>query len=381
MKKSESERGPNINTIDAFEFDYTKSKFNRSAEEFKTFQDPTHNNAQYIMERSNSFDEYRKFINFDKREKINNQKYNNGISCLLEVAQNYFVLGNLIGDIIILNKKSFNEIQTIREHNGTIISLNLLHDKAILSCSADKTMKKIRLSPNGIKYIVEFVFNGYNNYILKGIELMESYKIVTCSWENKLNVWSYENISKYKNVLVFNNDERVQDLLEINEEYFVSISDDNNLKYWSSEDFELIDIVSNIKCIGAPNALCKMNENILCILDYHEIQLVDLNKHRLINTIMVNDGNLSCVIKLNDNSILIAEDYNTDIYCVFYMKQFFYENGNLHPVSYKKNMYYKTNKNNDKEIRALLQFSNGIIVLGITGEYNGKDYGELTFYY
>ena len=29
--------------------------------------------------------------------------------------------------------------------------------------------------------------------------------------------------------------------------------------------------------------------------------------------------------KLNDNSILLAEDFNNDKYCVFYMKQFYYE--------------------------------------------------------
>ena len=381
MKKSETERN-SINTIDSFEFDdFNKAKFNRSAEEFKTFESPHSNNPEYIMERSNSFIELRKFINFNKREKISNKKLNNGINCLIEINQNNFALGNLIGDIIILNKKNFIEILTIREHNGTIISLNLLHDKSVLSCSADRTMKKIRISPNGKRYLIEFIFTGYNDYILKGIELMNSYKIVTCSWDNQLNVWSYENISEYKNILIFNNEERVQDLLEINDEYFVSISDDNNLKYWNSENFKLIDIVNNIKCIGAPNALCKLNDNILCVLDYHEIQLVDIKRRKLINNIIVNDGNLSCVIKLNDNSILVAEDYNTDNYCVFYMKQLFYGQGELHQVSYKKNTFYKTNKNNDKEIRALLQFYNGIIVLGVTGEFSGKDYGELTFYY
>ena len=74
-----------------------------------------------------------------------------------------FVVGNLIGDLLIFDYKSLKIIQTIREHNGTIISLCLLHDKGILSCSADRTMKKIRISPDGLKYLVEFVFHGYNN--------------------------------------------------------------------------------------------------------------------------------------------------------------------------------------------------------------------------
>ena len=44
-------------------------------------------------------------------------------------------------------------------------------------------------------------------------------------------------------------------------------------------------------------------------------------------------------------------------------------------------MKLKHKKNNDKEIRALVQFSNGVIVQGVTGEYNGNDSGDLFFYY
>jgi hypothetical protein len=36
---------------------------------------------------------------------------------------------------------------------------------------------------------------------------------------------------------------------------------------------------------------------------------------------------------------------------------------------------------NDKEIKALVKFSNCVIVQGISGEYKGKDSGDLIFYY
>ena len=379
--KSKNDKKNIINNIDTFELDYTKSKLNRSVEGFNTYQNHKKYDEEIILyERSNSFKKMRNFVKFNEREKINSVKFENGVSCILEINKNIFSIGNLIGDIIIFNNKSLKEIQTIREHDGTVISLCLLHDKGILSCSADRTMKKIRISANGQKYIVEFIFEGYENYILKGIELMNSYKIVTCSWDDKLFVWDFLG-PEYEKKKIFNRGERVQDILEINTNYFVSISDNNDLKFWNSENFELIDVINNIKCIGAPNALCKLNDVILSVLDYHEIQLVDLSEKKLINNIMVDDGNLSCIIKLNDNSLLVAEDFNTDTYCVFYMKQFYYDQGDLQPVSYKKDKFYKSNKNNDKEIRALVQFSNGIIVQGVTGEYNGKDSGDLFFYY
>ena len=368
------------------EIDYDRN-LNRSVDGYNSYRNRrrldeyNYDEINYLIERSNSYKKMKNYKKFNEREKINCMKFENGISCLLEINPTIFALGNLIGDIIVINSHSYKQMQVISEHDGTIISLCLLHDKSILSCSADRKMLKIRINQNGTKYIIEFIFTGYENYILKGIELMNTFKIITCSWDDKLFVWDPINENNYKNSLIFNEGERVVDLLEISYNYFVSISESNELKIWGSDTCELIDTIKNIKCIGAPNALCKINDMILCVLDYHEIQLIDIMEHRLINKISVDDGNLSCIIKLNDNSILLAEDFNSDKYCVFYMKQFYYEYEDLKPISYKKDKFFKTNKNNDKEIRALVQFSNGVIVQGVTGEYNGNDSGDLFFYY
>ena len=354
---------------------------NRAYKNRKLNHEYNYDEIKYLLERSNSYKKIKKYKKFSEREKINCIKFENGISCLLQINSEMLAIGNLIGDIIILNYHTYKQIQVIREHDGTIISLYLLNDKSLLSCSADRKMLKIRLNESCSKYKIEFVFNGYENYILKALELMNTYKIVTCSWDDRLFIWERINENNYKNTLTFNEGERVVDLLEINANCFVSISENNELKIWNSNNFEILDIIKNIKCIGSPNALCKINDIILSVLDYNDIQLIDITSHKLINKINFDDGNLSCMIKLNDNSILLAEDYNNDKYCVFYIKQFYYEENDLKPISNKKDKFYKTNKNNDKEIRALIQLSNGVIIQGITGEYNGKDSGDLFFYY
>ena len=368
--------------------DDEKNNLNRSVDDcknrhkrLKLYNEYTYDEIKYLMERSKSYKKISKYKKFTDKEKINCIKYENGISSLLQINSELFALGNLIGDIKIINFHNYKEVQTINEHDGTIISLTLLNDKSILSCSADRKMLKIRLSEDGTKYNVEFFFSGYENYIVKAIELMNSFRIVTCSWDDKLFVWQKINNNNYRNSLNFNEGERVFDILEINYKYFVSISESNELKLWSSNSFELVDSLKNIKCICSPSALCKINDIILSVLDYHEIQLVDIIEYQIVNKISVSDGNLSCMIKLNDNSLLIGEDYNSDKYCVFYLKQYYYEEKDLKPISNKKDKYYKTNKNNDKEIRALIQFSNGMILQGISGEYKGKDSGDLIIYY
>ena len=219
------------------QIEYDRDALNRSMDGYGSFKnrridgyDYNYDEIKYLVERSNSYKKMRNYKKFNEREKINCMKFENGISCLLEINPIIFAIGNLIGDIIVINSHTYKEMKTIREHDGTIISLCLLHDKSILSCSADRKMLKIRVNKDGTQYNIEFVFTGYENYIIKGIELMNSFKIITCSWDDKLFVWEKENPKSYKNTLIFNEGERVVDLLEININYFVSISESNELK-------------------------------------------------------------------------------------------------------------------------------------------------------
>ena len=238
-------------------------------------------------------------------------------------------------------------------------------------------MKKIRLTNNNCSYKVEFVFDGYENYIFKGIELSNN-KIISCSWDNKLFLWERKN-NKYINSKKFNENQRVQDLLEITDKTFCSIAD-NEIKLWDSNNMSQLNSVKIQRSIVTQNSLCKVNDEVLIGISYNAIHLIDLTNFTLINSITMDQGNLSCITKLNDGSILIAEDINTDNYCIFYLKQYILEGDELQYISFKKDKFYKSNKNNEKEVRALMQFSEGIIAEGIAGEFNGKDCGDIYFY-
>ena len=334
-------------------------------------------NNNKTIQRSNSFDIINHLPELETTHKINSMKFENGINCLLEISKNIFGAGNLIGDIKIIEKYSYKEKQTIKEHNGTINSLFKLHDGAILSSSADRLMKKIRLTNNNTSYNIEFVFDGYENYIFKGIEL-KNHKIISCSWDNKLYLWEGKN-NKYINTLKFNEDQRVEDIMEISNNSFCSIAE-SDLKIWNSNNMALLHSIKLQRGIITPNSLCKVNDKILMAISFNAIHLFDLVNFNLINSILMDQGNLSCITKLNDGSILISEDINTDHYCIFYLKQYILEGDELQYISYKKDKFYKSNKNNDKEVRALIQFSEGIIAQGITGEFNGKDCGDIYFY-
>ena len=352
------------------------SKMNKKAKKKISATDININTHQY--RRSNSLDYLKRKSELEGMTKINSMKFENGISCLLDVSKPIFAAGNLIGDIKIIEKQTYKEIQTIKEHNGTINSLFKLHDKSILSSSADRTMKKIRLSNDFLKYTVEFVFNGYDNYIFKGIELFNR-KIISCSWDDKLYLWVVGSNKQYINTMKFNENQRVEDILEISKDKFSSVSE-SEIKIWNSNNMSQLHSIKLPRGILTPNSLCKLNDSILISIFYHTIHIIDLVSFSLISSISMDQGNLSCITKLNDGSFLIAEDINTDSYCIFYLKQYLLEGDELQYISFKKDKFYKSNKNNDKEIRALIQFSDGVIAQGITGEFNGKDSGDIFFY-
>ena len=337
---------------------------------------------QNFMRKSHPLTIIQKFRDkgcFGSKEKIYSLKFENGISCICEINAVIFAIGNLIGDIEIYNLENFKLFQKIFEHIGTINSIFKLHDNSILSASADKKMKKITLKNGFKKYNVDFVFVGYNNYVMKGIELSLNKSIISCSCDENIFIWDYEKNNNYSKRKIIKVKKRVEDILEVLNNEFVSISD-NELKFWKSENFSNICTISGVRSFDLPNSLSIINEKILAVIYIHELELIDLIEHNYMGSIAITEGNLTTIISLNDGSFLLGEENLTDTQNIFWIKQYVLENDEFYYLSFKKNKFLKTNKENDRELRALMQFSNGIIVEGISGEINGKDYGDVFFY-
>ena len=344
----------------------------------RSFNDEENTN---VLKKSHPFEIIQKYKDkgFGCKEKLHSLKLENGISCITEINPIIFAIGNLIGDIKIYNLENFKLMQKISEHIGTINSLFKLHDGSILSASADKKMKKISFINEFKNYNVDFVFDGYMNYVMKGIELSLNKSIISCSCDENIFIWNYDKNNNYTQKKVIKEKKKVEDILEVLNNEFVTVSD-NELKFWKSENFSSICSISGVRSFDLPNSLCIINEKILVIIYIHELQLIDLVEHNYMGSISITEGNLTTIISLNDGSFLLGEENLTDTQNIFWIKQYVLENDEFYYLSFKKNKFYKMNKENDRELRALMQFSNGIIVEGISGEINGKDYGDVFFY-
>ena len=319
------------------------------------------------------------FFDLKSIEKINSMKFSNSIICLVEIIISVFAVGDNMGEIKLFNLKSFNKLQCIKEHKNSINSLFLLHDKSILSSSSDKTMKKISFKLNYKKYNVDFIFNGYKNIINKGIELKYKYKILSISMDDKIFLWEEAKNNSYKNSLKLNCGDKVKDIIEFTDENFITLSN-TEIKIWFSNNLTVKKSIKINNNKESPCSLCKINDIIVLGAFSQSIHIIHANEGKIINTIKIEGRNLNCIIKLNDNTILIAEGSEKNDYCLCFIRQYLYEKGDLKYLSYKKGKFYKTNDDNKKKVRVLYQFSNGILAEVINGSYKNKDCGDIFFF-
>ena len=313
------------------------------------------------------------------REKLIGISLGNGINCLIEIDSKIFAIGNSIGDIILFNNDDYQLIQKITEHKDMINSLYLLHDKAILSASKDKTMKKIKLTNNYKNYIVEFVFSDFKNNVTKAIQLNNK-KIISNDFGVKISVWSNNKNLKYENEKNICMNQKILDIIEISSSEFATISE-NEINFWDSNYIKLNHNIKNINSDNIPNSICKIKDDVLVIPYKNQIQLIDLNNYEIVNNVVLSSGNICSVLKLKNNSVLFGEEIKEDDFWEFNMQQYVIEGDELNFVSLRKEKYHKKNENGINQVKVMIELSNGAIVQGINKIYNGKENGVVYLYY
>ena len=318
---------------------------------------------------------------FGSKAKITSFTLENKINYLLEIAPFILGAGNFEGNILLFNIQLKLEIQNIKEHSGKITSLFLLKDKNILSTSDDGQMKKIKLTNNFNSYIVDFVFVCGETPILKGIELSLSQKIISISWKDKLSIWtkSFKTGEKYVNSDNIFKNETILDIMELPRNELL-ITFENDLGFFDCNNFNCNNSIKNIKISNKQNSICKISEEFLAIIYNNIIQLININNYSFNGVISMDKENISSMIKLKNGALLIVEENETEEFCIINMKQYIFQKDEFTFVSSKKDQYYNYDNKLKKKITHLVEFNNGIIAESLSGEYDGKDFGEIILY-
>ena len=235
---------------------------------------------------------------------------------MVKLKNGGFATSSWDGTVKIFDDKNYNLIQTIKEPKLNDISyITQLNDDSLLICS--NIIQKIKLSNDNKSHTVEFIFDGYRDYIIKVIEL-NNRNIITCDWEFNIKVWSFSNnnntkeknnkiISNYQNanhnnnyiiknnkkivikkinkakiknninnnlyILIkdsINKGEHLSSICKINDNQFVS-SSNSHLEYgkdilrFYDENLLNIDNIKGISCSELPDSICQLNKKLLAV--------------------------------------------------------------------------------------------------------------------
>ena len=190
---------------------------------------------------------------------------------------------------------------------------------------------------------------------------------------------SFKTGEKYVNSDNIFKNETILDIMELSRNELL-IAFENDLGFFDSTNFNCNNSIKNIKISNKQNSISKISEEFLAIIYNNIIQLININNYSFNGVISMDKENISSMIKLKNGALLIVEENETEEFCIINMKQYIFQKDEFIFVSSKKDQYYNYDNKLKKKITHLVEFNNGIIAESLSGEYDGKDFGEIILY-
>ena len=310
------------------------------------------------------------------------KEYNNIVYSLLEIDNNYIACGFLNGEIDVYKINNFGLLLNINEHKARINHLILLKDKSILSTSFDYTMKKIKINPENKTYLIEFIFDLYENIIYKSIELINNSEIVSISFNGKISFWNRKSHKNYGLSKEIEFSEELFDIIELKNKNELAISTEENLKFINIESHKNISTLNNIKFIHKKNNLIFLSSDKLGILLKTEIGIFDINSKTMISKIELNKnlGKGEIIYNRGDKGIIVGMTIDGNEITKLIMKNYMFDGKeNLNFISEKEKNIIKKDGDDYLRITDLIELESGIVVFGSSGKEGDKLYGCIYF--
>ena len=327
------------------------------------------------------------------------KEYENTVFSVLEVNPSMFAIGFLNGEIDIYDTRDIICLFSILEHNSRINNMFLLKEpNTILSSSFDYTMKKIKLIEEKKTYVIEFIFDGYDNIIYKGIELNNG-NILSISFGGEINIWNkltnkaYTKIQKY----VIENEE-AYDVIGISNK-LIAVSTEESLHFFNintnKKEYLIESKVMTDLEFKRRNNMILVNNNILGILLKNEIGLIDIAHKQIITKCNIYEGKPETLTLLKDKTLLVSvsnyniKDYDEDTdekiekskmietNKVIFLQYELVNNGLMLLIK-KEEVSDKINSKDYCRITSVSEFSNGIIIFTTSGMEDNKLCGTIS---
>jgi len=221
------------------------------------------------------------------------------------------------GKFIIYNKIDYSKELEIKECDSIYFHIELDYENLIILCDENK-MKIIKLTSN-TSYKIFQIIEKINGFISKIIEINNN-KFISLSNNNCLKIWKLNDENKYYCIYLLKSisDKNLEcsDIMLIKNNELISINNnDEFIKFWEIKNDKLnfIHSIKNINC----KTMIKKDDLILIGGDLlHGISIININNHCLKNKLNCEEnGIITSILLLSNGNILISlEQFNEKYY-------------------------------------------------------------------
>ena len=250
------------------------------------------------------------------KKKMNEIKYSNEVYYICKMNNQQLCVGLENGEIYIYNfQKDFSLILEIKNEFQIIFNIFIMKDNSILISTFSKIII-IVIDINKKKYKIneKLIINHYNPF-LDTFAIETNNNGILCSTNDEIILWYKNNNNKFEIVKKIDC-ERIVELLELNNIYFVGIYFyENQHKILSIFDFENFQII--ISLFGNnfdSGCLRKINQKIFIFINESILNFFDYEKMQIIKQIsflnLYNGYSVSTILKLKNDNLLISLELN-----------------------------------------------------------------------
>ena len=239
---------------------------------------------------------------------------------LIILHDNNFCTSSWDSSVKIFNSETYELLLKINEpNNNDVCYVSQLNDDSLIICS--NKIFKYKLSEDDKDYILETIISGYNDYIIKVIELKDN-SLITCDWEYKIKVWKRITINNNNTNIQYelfksniNEGEHLSSLCRINDNEFVSSSNShlengNDALRFYDINYNNYKTIFNISCSELVDTICQIDKQYLCVAlqkwddtQIKGIAIIDLIKKQIINRIQ--GDSMTCITLINSKEKII----------------------------------------------------------------------------
>ena len=286
------------------------------------------NNSCYSKKLGNTL-KFKCYTNYEKKDtnKIVMNKpekiktiYDNKkeIMNLIVLHDGNFCTSSWDSSIKIFNSESYELLLKINEpKNNDVCYVSQLNDDSIIVCS--NRIFKYKLLEDDKDFLLETILSGYNDYIIKAIELNDN-SLVTCDWEYKIKVWKRiksddDNIQYELINSNINEGEHLSSLYKLKNNEFVSSSNahlekGNDVLRFYDNNYNNYKTINNISCSELVDTICQIDDQYLCVAlqkwssnQIKGIAIINLIKKQIVNTIQ--GDSTTCIALINSYDKII----------------------------------------------------------------------------